>query len=82
MIKMKDLDATWTKEETDYFWELCKCYDLRFIIIHDRYDESFNRSVEELKNRYYSVSKRILEVDLLNNKGEKTLRSPYIEEWI
>jgi DNA methyltransferase 1-associated protein 1 len=56
------MDNSWTKEETDYFWDLCKTYDLRFIIIQDRYDEKYNRSVEELKNRYYSVCKKILEV--------------------
>lgn len=57
-----DLDLTWTKEETAYLWELCKQFDLRFIVIHDRYDSSYNRSIEDLKNRYYTVSRRILEV--------------------
>lgn len=57
-----NLDPSWTWEETEYLWELCRIYDLRFIVIQDRY--SFltkERSVEELKDRYYSVSKRILE---------------------
>ena len=31
-------DDDWTKEETDYLMELCAAYDLRFVVIHDRYD--------------------------------------------
>lgn len=51
-------DESWTKAETDYLFELCKRYDLRFFIIHDRWDSSLfpsgkNRSIDELKDRYY-----------------------------
>ena len=42
----------WTKKETDQLFELCKQFDLRFIVIADRFSSS--RTVEELKNRYYS----------------------------
>lgn len=31
-------DDDWTKEETDYLMDLCATYDLRFVVIHDRYD--------------------------------------------
>lgn len=31
-------DDDWTKEETDYLMDLCASYDLRFVVIHDRYD--------------------------------------------
>lgn len=31
-------DEDWTKEETDYLMDLCSTYDLRFVVIHDRYD--------------------------------------------
>jgi len=61
---ISDLDHSWTKNETDYLWNLCKQFDLRFIIIHDRYDSGYNRSIEDLKNRYYTVSRKILEVSL------------------
>jgi DNA methyltransferase 1-associated protein 1 len=44
-----------------YLWELCKQFDLRFIVIHDRYDPEYNRTLEELKHRYYSIARRILE---------------------
>ncbi|OMO64048.1 hypothetical protein CCACVL1_22088 [Corchorus capsularis] len=51
-------DPTWTKEETDQLFDLCERCDLRFIIIADRFPTS--RTVEELKDRYYSVSRAIL----------------------
>ncbi|KAI7819751.1 hypothetical protein BX661DRAFT_201203 [Kickxella alabastrina] len=31
------LDARWSKEETDYLLVLCRQFDLRFIVVHDRY---------------------------------------------
>ncbi|XP_022728293.1 SWR1-complex protein 4-like isoform X3 [Durio zibethinus] len=51
-------DPTWTKEETDQLFDFCERFDLRFIIIADRFPTS--RTVEELKDRYYSVSRAIL----------------------
>ncbi|KAJ6815997.1 putative SWR1-complex protein 4 [Iris pallida] len=51
-------DPTWTKEETDQLFDLCERFDLRFIVIADRFPTS--RSVEELKNRYYAVSRALL----------------------
>lgn len=40
-------DDDWSKEETDYLVELCQTYDLRFVIIHDRYDwRGKGRSIE------------------------------------
>lgn len=58
---IKDLDQFWTLEETLYFWDLCRNFDLRFVVIHDRYDPKYNRTIEDLKNRYYTVSRRVLE---------------------
>ena len=58
----KDLDPNWTLEETKYLWELCRDFDLRFIVIQDRYSyKGKDRTIEELKDRYYSVSKALLE---------------------
>ncbi|XP_028753746.1 SWR1-complex protein 4 [Neltuma alba] len=48
----------WTKEETDQLFDLCERFDLRFIVIADRFPSS--RTVEELKDRYYSVSRTLL----------------------
>jgi DNA methyltransferase 1-associated protein 1 len=56
-------DASWSYEETLQLWELCKEFDLRFIIIQDRYSPQWpERTVEDLKERYYTLSRLILEL--------------------
>ncbi|KAJ1530661.1 hypothetical protein ONE63_005532 [Megalurothrips usitatus] len=47
----------WTREETNHLIDLAKRFDLRFLVMRDRWDkEKFSeRSVEDLKERYYSV---------------------------
>ncbi|CAH1955467.1 unnamed protein product [Acanthoscelides obtectus] len=47
----------WTKEETDHLIDLAQRFDLRFIIMADRYDtEKYSkRSVEDLKDRFYKI---------------------------
>ncbi|KAL2535217.1 SWR1-complex protein 4 [Forsythia ovata] len=52
------VDPAWTKEETDRLFDLCERFDLRFTVIADRFPSS--KTVEELKNRFYSVSRAIL----------------------
>ena len=52
----------WTKEETQYLWDLCDLYDLKFIVIHDRYDKKYQRTIEELKDRYYTIAKKLCEI--------------------
>ncbi|GAU11316.1 hypothetical protein TSUD_343070 [Trifolium subterraneum] len=51
-------DPMWTKEETNELFDLCERFDLRFVVIADRFSSS--RTVEELKDRYYSVLRAIL----------------------
>ena len=31
-------DPSWTKEETDYLFNLVREYDGRFYVVHDRYE--------------------------------------------
>ena len=61
LIKPNDVD--WTYEETKYLWDLLERFDLRFTVVHDRYDEEkYNeRTVEGLKDRYYSICRKVLE---------------------
>lgn len=54
-------DDDWTKEETDYLMDLCSSYDLRFVIIADRYEwQGRQRSMEDLKARYYAICRRLI----------------------
>lgn len=48
----------WSKEQTDHLFDLAKRFDLRFIIMADRWDRTqFGiKTVEDLKERYYEIS--------------------------
>ncbi|KAG4303445.1 hypothetical protein PCK1_000409 [Pneumocystis canis] len=51
----------WSREETDYLFSLCREYDLRFVVIADRYDyKGTQRTMEDIKDRYYTVVRKIL----------------------
>ena len=61
----------WSKTETDYLMRLASDFDLRWIVIADRYDEreisrpglEYNeRSMEQLKSRYYQIAAADLEL--------------------
>lgn len=55
-------DPDWSREETDYLYELCREYDLRWVIITDRYSfpNGKARSMEDLKARYYHSYRNLL----------------------
>ncbi|KAF9534718.1 hypothetical protein CPB83DRAFT_842813 [Crepidotus variabilis] len=55
-------DQEWTKEETDYLFSVAQDYDLRWYIIHDRYEfpNGPQRTLEDLKDRYYSVCRKLV----------------------
>ncbi|KAA8893724.1 hypothetical protein FN846DRAFT_977628 [Sphaerosporella brunnea] len=59
MLKNDD----WSREETDYLFSMCREYDLRFPIIWDRYEwPSKQRSLEDLKARYYASCRSLMEL--------------------
>lgn len=70
----------WTKQETDYLFGLCQRYDVRFVVIADRYDYPYAvRSIEvsylnvilqDIKDRYFSVTRRILRLRQQNVPSE------------
>lgn len=49
--------AKWSKSQTDHLFDLAKRFDLRFIIMADRWDRANygQKTVEDLKERYYEV---------------------------
>ncbi|KAI8088883.1 uncharacterized protein BX664DRAFT_358512 [Halteromyces radiatus] len=53
-------DTDWTKEETDYLFRLCRMYDLRFPVIADRYNYDTSRTLEDLKDRYYTINRKLI----------------------
>eukprot|EP01116_Phalansterium_solitarium_P011739 TRINITY_DN274_c0_g4_i1.p1 TRINITY_DN274_c0_g4~~TRINITY_DN274_c0_g4_i1.p1 ORF type:complete len:451 (-),score=201.35 TRINITY_DN274_c0_g4_i1:255-1607(-) len=53
-------NAEWTKAQTDELWQLCKRFDLRFGVVQDRL--SFDKPLEEIKERYYTIAKKLLDI--------------------
>ncbi|KAI9495767.1 hypothetical protein BDB00DRAFT_192475 [Zychaea mexicana] len=54
-------DSDWSKDETDYLFQLCRRFDLRFPVIEDRYNfANKSRSIEDLKDRYYTVQRKLI----------------------
>ncbi|KAF7792812.1 hypothetical protein EIP86_003911 [Pleurotus ostreatoroseus] len=55
-------DSEWTKEETDYLFNLVREFDLRWYVIADRYDYPGGqpRTMEDLKDRYASVCRKLI----------------------
>ena len=49
------------REETDHLMDLAQRFDLRFIVMQDRWDRNtFSlRSVEDIKERYYSILEKL-----------------------
>ncbi|SOV12695.1 conserved Plasmodium protein, unknown function [Plasmodium sp. gorilla clade G2] len=59
--EIQPMNTNWTKEETDYLFNLCEKYDCHFIIVNDVYDLKYKRTIEEIKERFYSVTKKVME---------------------
>ncbi|CAH1772728.1 unnamed protein product [Owenia fusiformis] len=55
-------DDSWSRAETDHLFEMAKRFDLRFIVMYDRWnkDKFPNRSVEDLKERYYHIQNTLV----------------------
>ena len=53
----------WSREETDYLMDLCRDFDLRWLLIADRYDPptESQRTTEAMKLRYYTIAAKIME---------------------
>lgn len=69
----KQRQSDWTRLESDVLMDLCERFQLRFIVIADRFsnevqdhpqnkDKSLycERSVDEIKDRYFQVAKLLL----------------------
>lgn len=56
--------SEWSKAETDYLLRMCRKFDLRFIVIQDQWDKTTykNRSVEDIKDRYYFIYNTIVKI--------------------
>lgn len=69
--KLLETPSNWTPEETDYLVHLALTHELRWPIIHDRYDYEPSRSVEDLKERFYQVCQELAK---LKSKPDQLLK--------
>ena len=69
-------DPNWTKEDTDALWKLCKEFDVRFVVVHDRFPNP-NKTIEDLKERYYGIMKKLVEINAL--PGEEVSKHPLVK---
>eukprot|EP01125_Pyxidicula_operculata_P016466 TRINITY_DN5671_c0_g1_i1.p1 TRINITY_DN5671_c0_g1~~TRINITY_DN5671_c0_g1_i1.p1 ORF type:complete len:430 (+),score=84.79 TRINITY_DN5671_c0_g1_i1:118-1407(+) len=58
----------WTREETNYLMDLCRTYDLNWFVISDRWSYPTRRTIEELKERYYSIQQKLIRLIVEENK--------------
>lgn len=49
-------DPTWSQHETNYLFDLLRTYDLRFIVVADRYDYKGPTGTESGMRRTVEVS--------------------------
>lgn len=89
----KDIDQgknEWSFEEVEYLFQLCRKYDLRWFIIHDRYqfDSPEHRSLEDLKSKFYEICQNYFAVRNSNdpllqslnyNKEKEVERKQYLQ---
>lgn len=61
---LKSNQAKWSKAQTDHLFDLANRFDLRFIIMTDRWDRANfgTKTVEDLKERYYEVLSQLSKV--------------------
>jgi DNA methyltransferase 1-associated protein 1 len=71
-----DQEAGWTREETDLLFEYCHKFDSRFPIIFDRIDT--NKSMEELKDRFYHVKRSVLMLRGVDNSALRFDANKYV----
>ena len=84
---LTSIESDWSKQETDYLFDLLARFDLRFIVVQDRwvYEEGEgearkrkDRTIEEMKTRYYAVARKLLEARADN--PEEAASHPIIKE--
>jgi len=56
-----DQDARWPRDHTDKLFELARQFDLRWPLVYDRWPLRPVHTIEDMKQRFYTVTVRIIE---------------------
>ncbi|RLN47633.1 hypothetical protein BBJ29_007703 [Phytophthora kernoviae] len=75
LVQHQDPMMKWTKEETDVLMRLCQRFDLRWIVVSDKYNanpiaKGALRSLEDVKYRYYEVARLLAEYREKQARGD------------
>lgn len=73
-------EPQWTFEEVEYLFDLCRKYDMRWFVIHDRFSSEEERTLEDLKEIFYSVCKRYFKAKSPDNPLLESLDYPKQKE--
>ncbi|KAF9947613.1 swr complex subunit [Mortierella alpina] len=60
-------DSDWTYDETKYLWDLCRRFDLRWVVIQDRYEWPAQEQDRMALDRYYSINRILTKVRLTDS---------------
>lgn len=82
-------DYSWSYEETEHLFDLCKTFELKWPVIYDRFLYP-DRSLEDIKEQFYRVSLKLLdykpnvnpnlvEALLSYSKSKEVSRKQYLE---
>lgn len=85
----EDDSYSWSYEETEHLFDLCKAFELKWPVIYDRYLYP-DRSLEDIKEQFYRVSLKLLdykpnvnpnlvEALLSYSKSKEASRKQYLE---
>lgn len=58
---LEDEINKWSYEETKYLFDMCKGFELKWCLIHDRYKYNHLRTLDDLKEHFYRICVKILE---------------------
>jgi DNA methyltransferase 1-associated protein 1 len=70
-----DVESDWSYAETQHLFDLCARFDMRFIVVHDRFDRGKfpGRTLEAMKDRYYKVVNILHKVRQTNERSSVLL---------
>lgn len=76
----EDTGDSWSFEEVDYLFKLCRRYDMKWFVIHDRFSFGKPRTLEDLKEKFYEVCRRYFSANSANDPILENLNYPRQKE--
>lgn len=78
--RSEESDKSWEFDEIEYLFDLCRRYDMKWFVIHDRYSFAEPRTLEDLKEKFYEVCKRYFQAKSPDDPMIENLNYPRQKE--